>query len=462
MHETPAPLPPTGDTIYGFRNRMERDCPEFSAHLRSKPHIQGWSHNPWQDAATPDAIATRLADQWQRTMTDKLIGMGFFPYMGVEINVPVLGRHGRTADEVLAHYQGSHQTMGEILNDYYPVASQRRIPKRINSAQTNDNISSNTIGRAYMDSREIEIATHAQSPMATVARVNRIKRLAYEASADFAHEHYSRRAAPAQSIDAVRSPSARILANECPAFRVTYARNNLNGNVQATAEHLNFSLVHHDPDHITDYATTQIDSQSFCDRNLFNKGSWKNLFYNILRDHLSADTLLAYGMPNSLNYQKSNQKHSIKVHPQAAEKITDNRLEIRSLNDASSNLSLTSFAVTAIAYATMSLIMENSVLRHRYGDGRHDISDSDAVYIQQRLEKMAYSPEHVPATPEEAVEYFAHSLTIASMKHYARQTPPAERSALEQEIQQFQQAVIGRYYSINAAGIESLTKTYER
>lgn len=447
-----------------YRLRLEREYPDFRQRLAGEHTIAGWTHNPWQDAHTPDAKATAIALKYIKLFQDQFAALGYLPYTGVEVNVPLIADGGvKIPEQMVQHLHAQYEKFTTLVKEKYPPG---RPTPRIDDRLTVD---SEFLGRIYNDVGEVEIATPAQSPLATVARVNAVKRIMYEGSHHYG-TLYSRsqegQARPDEAIPA--SGCADLVASGMPPYDVYYANNE-----GATGEHLSFSLVRHALEPGMGYHNAKLDHEVFAAANLFTNPGWKQLFHEAFLRYLPSEALLAYGHPYVFSISKPERgkvcTHTIRykqAEVTSSEDGTydeqywegnapeDTRLEIRSYNDASSNVALSMLGVIGIAYGVIRAIHDDPEMAARYGHGTPSLTEQDCQHILATLQETMPFNIQVPRSLHESQARFRQqSLSIAMMHQLADSTAqtPEESAAMHKEINGFQRLIVDRTKALQQA-----------
>lgn len=439
--------------------RLHQQAPNFRASLADEPLIAGWSHNPWADSTSPDAIATAIADRYIRRFTQAISNYGYLPFTGTEVNMGIRSAQPDAAENALHAIERLYENLHAYAKQFHPPdAPTPYIDSRLS---LNDEMH----GRIYLDGSlhggevrpglELEIANPAQSPMATVVRTREVKRVAYSATQQYA-TRFNRSADatdPDQPIPA--GQAAEFIAGQVGAANVYFADRR-----GAAGEHLSFSLLKRDPHFITDYEHARRHSpmfegqdrynpDAFGQANLIQRGCWANVMRMAFERHLSNDELLAFGHAKKfalLNGGNDRSKHLIRVHrpnnskdewPAEAHAA---RLELRSFNDTSSNASLSMLAVVATAYGVLKVIHDDLGISKTKAFANLSPREGEIV---MRLGKYARPNPIVSRYIDEAKWRFnEQSLTLAMMRDLAAHAPnPAERNQILSDIEAFRTAI---------------------
>lgn len=96
----------------------------FLRTLQELPHVEYWTHNPWQSPDSADAKATVIADKYLNRFTDSMMKKGYMPFFGVEVNALT---HGVTANEIVAKLHA-------VIPAYYDAYT-HRLPEVADAAQ---------------------------------------------------------------------------------------------------------------------------------------------------------------------------------------------------------------------------------------------------------------------------------------------------------------------------------------
>lgn len=191
-------------------------------------------------------------------------------------------------------------------------------------------------------------------------------------------------------------------------------------------EHINLSVWHtKDKDfHALPEMIAGTQTQNV---NLMNHPWWETLFWTALHRYLAADTVLALGNERIFD-MIGNHAPLYKdggVPNQA-------RLEIRSFNNASSNVSLTMLSILSALYAAVTTAREIPEFREKM-EASHDqrwLYEPDADAILKRMEQKFSRGQEAPQTIEGALARFkSQSLTLNVMRELAEKhasQPPRE------------------------------------
>jgi len=450
-----------------FVEKLDKEHPAFRRQLGARPTIVGWSHNPWQDASTPDAQATHIARKYLVLLTKAMQDLGYLPFTGAEVNAPLIGNHRNSVYALDGHikqlYKGMQKAARQNRIDFlnkYKKPWDAKADETLETPWINATTSIDTPlhGRIYVDGNELEIATPAQSPAATASRVNNIKRWLFESTYDYGME-YSRSPEGQSQPDAPIPASimAQLIQAESAPYNILFADSD-----RPTGEHYSFSLIRHTLDSNMHYGNAKRDIDVFGAANLLNNRGWDNLFRQGFEQYLPHDTLLAYGHPQLWQRFATKDdrpvKHMIRRHipyntgntvntqESPAENDAETRLEIRSFNDASSNVTLSSLAILATAYALVKTIHAEPELR-RQRTGTLPMLPSERQQVFQSMQKRCPGTSQAPTSLAEGKKRFLNqSLTVSMMREWVGEhvPDPARRTALYEEIETFRRAVIER------------------
>lgn len=454
--------------VYSPRDHARRhvqDFPNFAGVLARKPRIAGWSHNPWQDPESADAIATRIATRYIQHFTHALSDLGYLPFMGAEVNcglAATISESCSPADDLITAIDNICNAIHARMEMMYPAgAALPYVRAKLSRIDT-------LLGKTYNDCNEFELCTPAQSPYANVLRVNAVKRILYETSHDYiSHFAHSREGRADDDAEIPSSPTAEHLASQMGPYRVTFANR-----YQATGEHLSLSLLRRDQQYITDYSHARRHSEAFAEAgaspsnksafgeaNLMQDEQWSQVLLDALLDYLPNDDMLAYGHKQKLHCIQIEQrqgkiKHEIRWHAEnatadaGADSLETSRIEVRSYNDASSNVALTTLAILAITYATVKAIHHDpAIMKNAQTDGVPRLNLNDVDRIKATLAKRYRSRPRLAASEQVMRARFVHdSLTLQLMREFVEETVPfpAEKKRLLDEIDTFVEAVLDR------------------
>lgn len=283
-------------------------------------------------------------------------------------------------------------------------------------------------GRLYVDANEVEVATEIGSPMATIARVDAIKKLAFEMGDD-----YHRLKASSSDADAppVSSPIAQRINEDFGHFDVFFRAQSKN-----MGEHLNFSLWRSER---KDYlALGDMMERKIGGQNMIEEWQWQGLFKEALVNFLPADTLLALGN-DELLYK--NGEHFIQT-------TKGPRLEIRSFHDSTSNLSLTMLSVLSIVYATVKTMQEMPEFQEEKKQWKlRGPTHEETVAIINRMKETYGWQKDIPKTKQGAKHALdASSVTLQVMREMEESYVPreghvGETPLREEDVPEFRRAV---------------------
>jgi hypothetical protein len=459
---TPPPRPQPQSLARHYFTRLQDQHPNFREYLGKQPTIAGWSHNPWQEADTADAKATEIATRYLHYFTSAMVDMGYMPYFGTEINFCTITNSDDGAKEVF-------RAINNIYEDVAASYQQKRMhhfaleggqePQLHPKLSRNDEWN----GRVYVDpTDEMEIATPCQSPLANAARVNGVKRVVYESTLEYAKRFAQSPEGRHQPDLAVPSgPAADLLASAMPPYNILYADKD-----EPTGEHCSVSLIATRPGRLRDYAHRKADRKHFADSNLFREESWASICREAFERYLPHDELMAYGHPEKfsnlhkpMNNSVKGKSHNIRWHyggtctalpsgtirnvTSTDKSEASNRLEVRSFNDGSSNIALSSLAMLSTLYA----VTKEYYALHPDRHYARPMSGDDMKTIREKLSARTAPQHQVPGNIQEARQRFsASSLCLRMMQEYAIEHTPDDltRQQMLTEIEEFRKAVLQR------------------
>lgn len=267
-------------------------------------------------------------------------------------------------------------------------------------------IDPDSCGSVYVDNRmDVELATEIGSPRATVARVNAIKKTAWEVGNEYERQWRAHIKEHGESSEeAPRSRVAQLMRDKLkPSFDVFFRAVNAN-----CGEHLNISLWK--TDH-KDY--TRLNETMKKSKNLMDSEFWRELVADTLCMTLPADTLL--GLGNDAVFERKAERHK-------CETTKDGRVEVRSFNNATSNVSLTMLATLASVYTLVKTMREMPRVEGRglHGELRYE----DKMEILQKMKDDYDLRDTLPRSKEAALDAFQHSVTLDVMRELAETYKP--------------------------------------
>ncbi len=210
-------------------------------------------------------------------------------------------------------------------------------------------------GIVYEDGN-LEISIRPLLPLATIHAVNKMKAGLFQATWDYGHAYgtgheWQFNEGTLPQPDYVAHMSRRV--TEKP-FNLVYATKESG----PLGEHLSVSLQWVGNRNISPTAAKR-DVSAFASNNLFTNQKIKFFFNDILVTFLSHDSLLSWGTDHFMRHRGVGSHH---IDKNEGKKETA-RLEIRTFNNAASNISYSSVAVMAIIYAGMKAIYADPELR---------------------------------------------------------------------------------------------------
>ncbi len=312
-------------------------------------------------------------------------------------------------------------------------------------------------GRIYVDTKdELEICTRASSPLETAHSVNSIKQMLVEASYDFSalYANLVGLKSDDQPVDVPRSALGAYLQQHA-----SHSFNAYFGNEKANCgEHVSVSLQRRkSPEKnydnmrlFQDAMFRRKDANNHSDKyfaanNLAHNDGWHDLLTEAFKAFLPNDTLLATGNSKFLNVVANHTnpaKQNIKT--KGRNNGATARIELRSYNDASSNISFSLLGVTAVIYAVIKEIERHPQLNATVQANPYSLTNDDIATILMGL-KTHYQPnELLPSTLSGATErYHSSSLTSAMMREWVADhaASPQEQTEMLAEVEAFESMV---------------------
>ncbi|MAR55608.1 MAG: hypothetical protein CMM93_00340 [Rickettsiales bacterium] len=275
-------------------------------------------------------------------------------------------------------------------------------------------------GKVHIDVKNVEVTTSASDPLTTIRRVNRIKSLAFQATHDY-DQLYVGSLEELENPDSFApiDPIAEKILNALGDHNIAFSWKGKG----STGEHLNFSLQAIDGP--AQPANRLIDQRnSFVDNNIMRSTNIRELFTHIFLGYLSHDTLLGIGnLEDIKKYQKdtfgnpAEEQRCHEIRPSKNEGSgASSRIEIRTFNSASSNVTLSMLAVLSAAYAALLVIHEHPEIEEGVRMGV--MQDNAKATICNAMRQRWPVEFNVRADVDASLARFSeHSVTLAMMRY---------------------------------------------
>ncbi len=318
-------------------------------------------------------------------------------------------------------------------------------------------------GRTYVDGTEIEITTPPGSPLATAAHVTAIKRYLFQGTQAY-EELFGDSRNPSESWSEAlanstpRPESVENISGALGGYNIRFDHEKGTDELNS-GEHFNVSLQWIGGRDVTyrNYRTIDNARETFREHNLMHSvhySEWARLFFEALQELLPADTILAFGNDariKSVNRERHPQKHSIAFEDGYKASA---RLELRTFNDASSNIYLSTLAVMADMYAIACAIKDVIPEYQMKLNHKQDIHFSDKREIINKLGEEFCMNRNLPSSIDSMKERFIQeSPTIKMMYKVAearcehwkdRDYKPETYDEMNKEIDQFESQALER------------------
>lgn len=422
----------TASEQYRLRYAQRVECTEIIQGLKRVPFF---AHRPKNNIALGKCLTLR-------SVFTKLVTQGFLDNKDMDRletypDPQILAYLTPEASELVKHYYDFIKKLREN-----PAKNSGTITVGLNQTE------GEFTGRVYVDSaQEVEIATSPASPINTVARVNALKKLSYEATNEY-EQLFQKSKYISSNSTAPRSAVAQAMRNHLKPFNLNYGDQNQN-----SGEHLNLSLLRKAAHSYASIHAAQNDKTArdiFSTDNLFKHTQIRKLFLKAYASFLPDSILLALGNHNPFSYYSGRRPFMKDKGPGGFEQCpsASSRIELRSYNDAASNISLSMLGVMAVTYAVVREMMDDPEIKRKCGTSYFtSITDDDTARVWKKLTARYAIEERVCDNLDEAKILFRdRSLVWKIMQEYAQEHAKSaqETGVLMEELKEFHYALCER------------------
>jgi hypothetical protein len=312
-------------------------------------------------------------------------------------------------------------------------------------------------GKTHVDSNNMELVAPPADPLTTIRRTMRIKSLAWQATWDYDQLYVGcaeEIANPASH--APIDPVAEKLLMAMGAHNIRFSGEN-----GSTGEHLNLSLKRCTPGRPDQYFQALKDKQLFIDDNVLTHKESRLLLAEALEDYLPHDTLMALG--NTIDLTRFCPEETIRkgheIRSDKASTTEGSRIELRTFNTASSNLSLSMLSALSVIYATLQTIHAHPDIEGRFR--YKQLTPVDVQVIRNAMHERWPADKTVDDYMVRNIPRFReHSLTLATMRELAEQEVAASGETLSlterfDGIDRFADAIVSRTRRIQQQPVHS-------